>query len=52
MGDESEWVKLPTDEKVQHKVSCCLIFSHGAFTWLSATFEVGGSSATVGGDID
>lgn len=20
MGDDSEWVKLPTDEKVQHKV--------------------------------
>lgn len=25
MGDDSEWMKLPTDEKVQHKVGNSII---------------------------
>ena len=29
MGDESEWMKLPTDQKVEHKVRHVVIERNG-----------------------
>lgn len=39
MGDDTEWMKLPTDEKVQHKVYIVTLFYLIIFCFFIGTFS-------------
>lgn len=32
MGDDSEWMKLPTDQKCEHKVYSCIFHLHAFYS--------------------
>lgn len=40
MGDDSEWMKLPTDEKVQHKVGNSIIIITRFMKMFSVDFKM------------